>query len=142
MSIEVSLGTMATVIALNLTMSAAFSYFGQRKSQSEREKTEEEIIKEKVDTLTSSLNRSADLISEVTEHINQRHELVEKLKKDHEKYQNLVNLKEEEVQAVAQILRGELKQEGKSSFRKSFLMNSLFFLMGSAVSVVVTAYAV
>ena len=139
MSLEVSFGTIATVMVLNLTMSAAFSYFGQRSSG--REKTEEEILKEKVKSLTSSLNQSTDLISEITQQINQRHELVEKLKKDHDKYQNLVNLKEEEIQAVAQLLRGELKQEGRSSFKKSFLMNSLFFILGSAVSIVVTAYA-
>lgn len=141
MSIEISLGAMATVMAINLTMSAAFSYFGQRFSKKDEKKTEEELLKEKVNSLTSSLNESTDIISEITQQVNYRHELVENLKKDHDKYQKLVSLKEEEVQAVAQLLRGELKQESKSSFNRSFLMNSLFFILGSVVSIVVTMYA-
>lgn len=74
------------------------------------EKSEEEIVQEKVDTFTSSLNKSTDLMSEITQHIRHQHELVEKLRTDHEKCQNFLNLKEGEVQTVAQLLRRGLKQ--------------------------------
>jgi t-SNARE complex subunit (syntaxin) len=96
-----------------------------------------ETIEERINKLTSSLQESTNLIAEVESEISERSALVEKLKKDAETYEQLVKLKASEVEAVAQLLRGELKKEGSRSFWKGVLVNFLFFALGLIASVVV-----
>jgi len=97
----------------------------------------QETIEERIKKLTSSLQESTNLIAEVESEISERSALVEKLKKDADTYEQLVKLKEPEVEAVAQLLRGELKKEGSRSFWKGVLVNFLFFALGLIASVVV-----
>jgi len=96
-----------------------------------------ETIEERIKKLTSSLQESTNLIAEVESEISERSTLVEKLKKDAETYEQLVKLKGPEVEAVAQLLRGELKKEGSRSFWKGVIVNFMFFALGLIASVVV-----
>jgi methyl-accepting chemotaxis protein len=103
--------------------------------KSQRLAGKKETIEERIKQLTSSLQESTNLIAEVESEISERSALVEKLKKDAETYEQVVKLKGPEVEAVAQLLRGELKKEGSRSFWKGVAVNFLFFILGLIASI-------
>ncbi len=134
MSIVVELSTIAAISGIIGAISSFIAALAQRK------KTKEDDLESKINGLTSALSDSANLINHIQTEIESRHKLVEKLKADHEHYEKLVKLKESEVEAVAQLLRGELQKESKNSFIKSIAANFIFFVLGSAVSLAVAYY--
>ena len=67
--------------------------------------------------------------------INKRKNLVQELQKDAEKYEKLVSINKDQVEAVAQLLQGELRKEGNKSFWKGIMANFIFFVLGAGVSV-------
>jgi t-SNARE complex subunit (syntaxin) len=128
---------MESIVAIAFGLGSAIL---QRVLQSLLEKKEQsrgtkETIEERINKLTSSLQESTNLIAEVEAEIFERSALVEKLKKDAETYEQVVKLKGPEVEAVAQLLRGELKKEGSRSFWKGVAVNFLFFVLGLIASV-------
>lgn len=95
-----------------------------------------ESSQERIDRLAKSLKEAANLSSEIEAEINRRHKMVEKLKNDAERFDELAKLKAAEVEAVVQTMRGELQREGNKSFWKAAAINLVFFIAG----VVVTFY--
>ena len=131
----------AAITAIASVVGAALSFFTEY-FQRAKKKDKEESLDEKVKKLTNALGDSANLIDHIQSEIETRHKLVEKLKKDHEQYDNLVKLKQEEVEAVAQLFRGEIQKENSFSFIKNILANFIFFVLGSIVSLVIAFYVV
>lgn len=131
----------AAITAIASVVGAALSFFTEYFQRSKK-KNKEESLDEKVKKLTNALGDSANLIGHIQSEIKTRHKLVEKLKKDHEQYDNLVKLKQEEVEAVAQLFRGEIQKENSSSFIKNILANFIFFVLGSIVSLAIAFYIV
>ena len=80
--------------------------------------------------LTEFLHESVRLIGQIEDEITERSTLAEKLKADIEISKQLAQLKQEEVEAVAQALRGEIQREGRKSFVYSTLVNAGFFCLG------------
>jgi len=98
-------------------------------------KNKGETLDDRIEKLTNALRQSSHLISEVEAEIQSRSQLVAELKKDAEKYEKLVSLSQEQVEAVAQLLNGELRKENRRSFWGGFALNLSFFVLGSAVSI-------
>jgi t-SNARE complex subunit (syntaxin) len=96
-----------------------------------------ETTENRIRRLTASLQEAAQLITNIESEITARSVLAEKLQKDIETYNKLVELKKPEVEAVAQLLRGELKREGKRSFWTGFALNFLFFTLGVIATIVI-----
>lgn len=96
-----------------------------------------ETTSERIDRLSKALKESISLTNEIEQEIQKRHSMVTKLKEDVNRYESLAKLKESEVEAIAQTLRGELRSEGSKSLLKSALISLIFFVAG----VVVTLYA-
>jgi ABC-type multidrug transport system fused ATPase/permease subunit len=92
-------------------------------------------IEQRINRLSSALSESAHVIQVVEAEIKERSELVEKLRRDAETYEQLKNMNREEAEAVAQALRGELKTEGRRSFWSNAAMNFLFFVLGVGTTV-------
>ena len=84
------------------------------------------------------MREATELVSHIESEITSRSALAEKLQKDVDVYNKLVELKKPEVEAVAQLLRGELEREGKISFWKGFATNFLFFVLGAIASGIIT----
>jgi hypothetical protein len=89
---------------------------------------------DRIRRLTNSLREATQLISNIESEITSRYTLAEKLQKDVDVYNKLVELRKPEVEAVAQLLRGELEREGRRSFWKGFATNFLFFVLGAIAS--------
>jgi hypothetical protein len=56
---------------------------------------------------------SSRLVGEVEDEISKRQSLVNELQQDADCYQKLVSINREQVEAVAQLLQGELRKEGR-----------------------------
>lgn len=91
---------------------------------------------DRIDRLSRALKESIELTSEIESEIRSRHQVVEKLKEDVERYEELSSIKASEVEAVAQTIRGEIKRESNKSLFKSTAINFLFFIAG----IIVTLY--
>ena len=94
-----------------------------------------ETLEDRINKLTSALKESSHLVTEVEIEINERKNLVKELQKDAEKYEKLVSINKDQVEAVAQLLQGELRKEGNKSFWKGIMVNFIFFVLGAGVSV-------
>ncbi|MBB1319372.1 hypothetical protein H5123_17240 [Shewanella sp. SR43-4] len=97
--------------------------------------SKKETLEDRINKLTSALKESSHLVTEVEIEINKRKNLVQELQKDAEKYEKLVSINKDQVEAVAQLLQGELRKEGNKSFWKGIMANFIFFVLGAGVSV-------
>ena len=127
MAIELIIITVAFGIAASTTAASIQSYF-------EKKSKKEETLEDRINKLTSALKESSHLVTEVEGEIRSRQKLVSELQEDAEKYQNLISLNQEQVDAVAQLLQGELRKEGNKSFWESVVLNFVFFVMGAGLS--------
>ena len=93
-----------------------------------------ETLEIRINKLSSALRESSKLVAEVEGEISKRQELVTELQRDAERYQKLVALNKEQVDAVAQLLQGELRKEGTKSFWKGVVVNFVFFVLGAVFS--------
>lgn len=89
-----------------------------------------ETTAERIERLSNALKESISLTNEIEEEIQKRHSIVTKLQEDVTRFKKLAKLKESEVEAVAQTLRGELRTEGSKSLVKSALISLGFFIAG------------
>lgn len=124
-------------VVIGIMAAVAGVLFGFLQERQKRRQAEETLEK-RVGRLTASLSDAVRLIDEVQGEIEARQKLVEKLEKDAETYEQIAQLRQAEVEAVAQVLRGELRKEGGRSLRQTLGINSLFFLSGAGVSVAIT----
>jgi len=96
-----------------------------------------ETTSERIDRLSKALKESMSLTNDIEKEIQQRHSIVTKLKQDVDRFEKLAKIKESEVEAIAQTIRGELRAEGSKSLFKSALISFFFFIAG----ILVTLYA-
>ncbi|MDZ4202068.1 MAG: hypothetical protein U1C96_08010 [Gallionella sp.] len=108
--------------------SGAFQSFFEKKGK------KQETLEDRINKLTAALKESSQLVAAVEEEIQSRQQLVSELQKDAEKYQKLISLNQEQVEAVAQLLQGELRKENNKSFWKGVIVNFVFFIMGAGLS--------
>lgn len=101
-----------------------------------RRRENEETIEQRVRRLTGSLIEATQLIYQIEGEIESRRTLVDRLQDDLETYNRIVELKRPEVEAVAQLLRGELQKQEKLSFWQNVLINFVFFALGAITSTV------
>ncbi len=94
-----------------------------------------ETTEARVTRLTRSLTEASKLITEIEREIQKRTQLATTLQEQVNTYNELAALRKSEVEAVAQALRGELRNEGKRSFWQGFAMNFFFFLLGVVFTV-------
>jgi hypothetical protein len=91
-----------------------------------------QTLEARIEELTGSLNVSAKLIAQIEREITTRKELVSKLERDADEAIRLSTLNADQVAAVAQALRGELRNESKSGFWLSAATNLFFAFLGAA----------
>ena len=135
MSIEF-VSVMSSAAAIGAVTSAIAAFF---QAQRNRKHKSQETLEDRINKLTDALRESSHLVTEVEKEIQSRQQLVIELKNDAEKYKNLVSINQEQVDAVAQLLKGELRKEGSKSFWKGVAINFVFFILGSGVSLALSA---
>jgi hypothetical protein len=118
-----------TIAVLGVTVGF---YFGQQKIE-QRDQTS---LEARIEQLTRSLNIASSTISAIELEIEQRRKLVDDLKRDAQTAEALREASRQQVEAIAQVLRGEIAR-GKSGFdwwdfAKNLLFTFLGFAMGEA----------
>ena len=93
-----------------------------------------ETLEIRINKLASALKESSKLVTEVESEISARQELVLELQKDAQRYEQLIHLNKEQVDAVAQVLQGELRKEGNKSLWRGAAVNFIFFVLGALLS--------
>ncbi|AXA83651.1 hypothetical protein DCD74_02165 [Lysobacter oculi] len=93
-----------------------------------------ETLENRINKLSGALKESSRLVAQVEDEIQKRQTLVTELQQDADRYQKLVSLNREQVDAVAQLLQGELRKEGRKSFWSGVIVNFIFFCLGALVS--------
>jgi hypothetical protein len=94
-----------------------------------------ETPQDRIRALSSVLAESAVVIEAMQKEIEARKELVSKLEKDARTYEQAAALNRTQVEAVAQLLRGELRVGERRSLTWSIAINFIFFLFGILISV-------
>lgn len=95
---------------------------------------------DRVQRLVAALSESTTVISEIEREVRARGELAKRLQADVERHQELLALNREEVEAVAQTLREEVRREGRRGFWVGVLVNAIFFGLGVGVTLLLGAY--
>ena len=86
--------------------------------------------RDRVKKLTTALAESIRVIEAIREEVESNQQLVERLQADAERHKEPVALHQSEVEAVAQVVAGEVRREGRRSLYFSFALNALFFAPG------------
>jgi predicted nucleic acid-binding Zn-ribbon protein len=128
MVLEIIINMIAVILA-GLATSIAWQM--RRVLNKPKEKTN--TIEDRIRILNYSLSQATNLISQIESEVKARSELAEKLEKDVEHYKKLVEIRKPEVEAIAQLLRGELKQESRKSFWLGAAVNFIFFVLGAVI---------
>jgi hypothetical protein len=127
-----------SIIAVVVAALASALWSGVENYLKQSRRTQGETIEDRVARLTQSLEEATGLIANIESEIKARSSLATQLQDDLDRYNNLITIKKPEVEAIAQLLRGELKKEGRSTFWKGFLINFLFFILGAGASIVIS----
>ncbi len=127
MSVDVSIG-LATVAGAVLTVLL------QLIDRLQKNKRRQETIEDRINALTSSLQEASKVISQIEEEIGDRQQLAEKLRNDIETAKKVAGLHKGEVEAVAQVFRGELRSEGRRGTLREVIISSVFFVLGLVAS--------
>lgn len=87
-------------------------------------------LEERIDKVSESLKSSISDIKELSEDVERKQKAINTLKKEHNKYEHLTQLKTEEAQAVAELLQSD----NRKSFWKSAVLNLVFFVLGTIMT--------
>jgi peptidoglycan hydrolase CwlO-like protein len=129
-------GAIGGVISV-LAALAQLTGYSLRDLLGKRDKAEE-TLEHRVEQLSKALSNATALISDIEKEITSRHALATKLESDLETYNHLVELKRSEVEAVAQLLRGELRSQERRGFWQEVLVNFVFFVLGVVTTLLLT----
>lgn len=98
------------------------------------QRTQPTTLEQKIEILSSNLEDAAKAISEIETEIARRQELVERLEEQRRTTEELLALNQDQVEAVAEILRSELQREARSRFwfdiATRVAIAAFFFLLG------------
>jgi len=123
------------ILAAALT---AFVTYSLNRARRQRVLEDSEPIEQRLDRLTTALSEAGHVIGEIQTEVEKRRAVVDRLRQDAETYQRLIEVNREELEAVAQVLGGELRKEGRRSFWVNLGTNFAFFALGAVVSVATT----
>ena len=91
-------------------------------------------LEDRIGTLTKNLESASAVISEIESEISKRSEMAEKLREDVRRYEQLRELSQSQVEAVAQTIRSEITGESRKSIWRNaiitFVITLAFFFLG------------
>lgn len=129
-TIDLVLGVAASLIA---GISAGLATWAQLRQRRKRVPT----LEDRITTLARNLELASAVISEIESEISQRHAVVEKLREDAKRYEQLKALNEDEVKAIVSTIREVIAGRERRSWYINaviaFFIALLFFVIGLAV---------
>jgi hypothetical protein len=95
---------------------------------------------QRVARLSETLHEAVGLLSEFEDELRAGHARAQEMRAELETYEAARALKPAEVDAVATILRAELQQESRTSFRRDLLLSAANLIVGAGIAVVLTLW--
>ena len=92
--------------------------------------TNDTDIATRIENISNDLSDASTELQSIQEELESRIEYVENLKQEAEIAENILNLSEEQVNAVRAKLNQELEVSNNKSFVQSFILNAIFFILG------------
>lgn len=121
----------AAVVFIGLFISLiAYTSYDVIREYVRYKKEARETVEMRISRLFQELEEAVRLLGDIQNEIKARHNLALKLQEDIRTYKQIVELKQPEVEAVAQLLRGELRKERRHSFWRDFSMKLVFYVLG------------
>lgn len=99
----------------------------------------EESPRERADRLARGLREAVELIEEFEAEIRRGQRTADRLQADIRRSEELVRLGRDDVEAVARVLRTELRDESGRSFRRDLALNGGFLVLGAGLSLLLTS---
>lgn len=130
------LHTILVIILIPVEISAILLAVLHLKHQSQK-RNGGETFEDRAKRLTKALHEAITLIGKIESEINARSALATQLQQDLDRYNRVIEIKKPEVEAITQLLRGEIQREGRSSFRKSLWISLLFFVLGAGLPLLI-----
>jgi myo-inositol-1-phosphate synthase len=121
-----------TVSLVSASLSSLSQVFSLSWKAFEKPKTVD--LPSRIQTLTDSLNLAAKTIGQIETEIEQRQQLVRQLEKDAETASKVSVLNKEQMEAVAQVLRAEIKNDGQENFWRAQLLAFFYAALGVGLS--------
>ena len=126
------LSTVGIAVALS-GLVTGFMTLRAARVRASREK-EAPSLDDRITTLTDSLRSASSVISEIEKEISKRSQTALKLREDVQRYEQLKDLSQAEVEAVAQTLRSAIAGESRKSMWRNaiitFVIALVFFFVG------------
>ncbi len=124
--------SIGVAIGLGGAVSGIIALLSYRKQ--EKLRREAPTLEDRIATLIEQLKMSSSAISEIEAEIERRREIAERLKGDVQRYEQLRELSQSQVEAIAQTIRGEIAVESRKSIWRNaiitFIVALLFFFLG------------
>jgi uncharacterized membrane protein YdfJ with MMPL/SSD domain len=99
-----------------------------------QEKPKQVELPARIQTLTKSLNSAAETIGQIEDEIARRRKLVEQLQRDADTAAKLSALNKDQMDAVAQVLRTEIKSDQSQNFWNAQMLAFFYAALGVALS--------
>ena len=125
--VELLAATLSSIIGVNRkSLRALFKKYGLLK---EEEKTSRELS-QKIERLTTSLQKSSELMAEIETGLEQQKLRAERWAEEEETSKLVASLNEKEVEAVRRVFGGQLEKENRKGARSALLWNIFFCIVG------------
>jgi transcriptional regulator NrdR family protein len=132
MGIDYLIQIMGLAIGTSAAISGLIAILSYRREQ--KRGKEAPTLEGRIITLTENLKSSLSVISDIEAEIQNRAKIVEKLRNDAQLYEQLRELSQSQVEAVAQTIRSEITHESKKSVLRNaiitFVIALAFFFLG------------
>jgi hypothetical protein len=97
-------------------------------------------LEERIQVLSGVMAQSAQLLEEITEEIDVRAAFAKQKKEEAEEAIAVANMHQEELDALRRVLRKEVSSEGNRGIRAAVILALFSFVLGAAVTVLVTLF--
>ncbi len=94
----------------------------------------EETTVQPFNKLIKALSQSGQLIDEILTEIDARQKLVAKLQEGIKTYYENTEIKKSDVEAISQLLQGEIRKESRRSLWQNIVINFTFFCAGVVIT--------
>ena len=94
------------------------------------DKKQSKNLSNKIEELSSSLSKSAELMFDIEIEFEKQKEIANKWKEEAKSAQIIASMTKEEVETVSKLFGGQIKEENRKSSKISWIQNLIFCIIG------------
>jgi hypothetical protein len=116
------------------------SFLAWRRVRTDHQRLDQfkESNQERINRLSGALNEAIEVIAEIDDQIRLGQERAAGLQRDIQTYENAANLSKQEAEAISRLLESTVNKNQRRALLENFSMNFFFFVLGAAVSLVLS----